>query len=126
MVFNNWLISGLLVTLKKFFSKKITQLYPEVYPDLAPRVRGSFVFAFEKCTSCTLCVLACPNQVIKLDVQKDEQGKRKLACYNMSLSYCLYCGLCVEACPTSAIQMQPNFENSGYHKTSTIKKWEAV
>lgn len=124
-MWGQWFVNGMLVTLKRFFKPKITERYPEVYPNLPPRTRGSFVFDSAKCTSCNLCALACPNQVIHVATTKNAEQKRVLQSYTMSLSYCLYCGLCTEACPTSAIQMQAKFEHSTYDKTVSVKKWEA-
>ena len=119
-----WLLKGLKLTAKRFVSKKITQLYPEVYPNLPEETRGSFVFEAEKCTSCNLCAMACPNKVISVNTTKDENGKRCLADYQMSISYCLYCGLCEEACPTSAIKMVSKFNHSFYQKESSLKSWK--
>ncbi len=118
-----WLIKGLAVTFKKFFSPKITQRYPEQYPNLSAAVRGSFNFDAQKCTSCNLCAMACPNKVINVAVTKNEEGKRILDEYQMSLAYCLYCGMCTEACPTDAISMNPKFIPAYYFKENSLVRW---
>ncbi|MEK6557472.1 MAG: NADH-quinone oxidoreductase subunit I [Candidatus Margulisiibacteriota bacterium] len=120
----DWLWKGLAVTGKKLFSRKITQRYPEVYPDLSPRTRSAFQFDKDKCTSCNLCAMACPNRVITVNFNKNEQGKRELQEYQMSMSYCLFCGMCVEACPTSAIQMCARFTPAFKDKTISLTRWK--
>jgi 2-oxoacid:acceptor oxidoreductase delta subunit (pyruvate/2-ketoisovalerate family) len=52
----------------------------------------------EKCTACTLCVLYCPEGVIKVD------KKNK---YVVDLDYCKGCGICAVVCPVKAIEMKP-------------------
>ena len=118
-----WLIKGLFITAKRFFSRKITQSYPEVYPDLPKATRGDFQFSIDKCTACTLCALACPNKVIQISTDKTAEGKRRIDQYQMSLGYCLYCGLCVEACPTLAIEMKPSFTPAYYKKNTSLLCW---
>ncbi|WXG47604.1 MAG: 4Fe-4S dicluster domain-containing protein [Candidatus Atabeyarchaeum deiterrae] len=51
-----------------------------------------------KCTACTLCVLYCPEGVIKVD------KKNK---FEVDLDYCKGCGICVEVCPVKALEMKP-------------------
>ena len=118
-----WLIKGLIITAKRFFSRKITQRYPEIYPDLPIATRGDFQFSTEKCTACQLCVLACPNKVIQVNSKKDTDGHRHFDSYQMSLGYCLYCGLCVEACPTAAIEMKASFVPAYYKKGTSLRCW---
>jgi NADH-quinone oxidoreductase subunit I len=118
-----WLVKGLFVTLKKLLMPKITQRYPEVYPDLPEATRGAFKFNTETCTACNLCAIACPNKVIHVTACKGLDGKRQVDQYKMSLGYCLYCGLCVEACPTEAIQMQPQFNGGYYKKANSLSTW---
>jgi pyruvate ferredoxin oxidoreductase delta subunit len=51
-----------------------------------------------KCTACTLCVLYCPEGVIKVD------KKNK---YEVDLNYCKGCGICAVICPVKALEMKP-------------------
>ena len=118
------ILKGMGITMKRFFMKKITQQYPEVKPNLPPRSHGSFDFDFDKCISCNLCANACPNGVIRVDSEKDENGKKVLQQYNMSLGYCLYCGFCTKACPTKAIYFKTDFDNICYNKADTIRQWK--
>jgi NADH-quinone oxidoreductase subunit I len=123
-MFGKGLIKGLSITIKRFFSKKVTEKYPEVKPSLPERSHGSFDYVAEKCISCELCVNACPSRVIKVNYHKNEQGKKVLDNYEMDLSYCLFCGLCIEACPTKCLNSKPDFELACFSKEDTVFSWE--
>jgi NADH-quinone oxidoreductase subunit I len=90
----------------------ITEFYPEEMPNLPQSVRSSMGLEPEKCISCSLCAMACPNKVITLTSEKDENNKKVLKTYQMDLGRCLFCGLCTEACPTSALTVTQEFENA--------------
>jgi len=115
------LITGLGVTLKhfiKWFVAKdaVTEQYPDVKPNLPPRSHGTFKLEIPKCISCGLCANACPNRVIQLASEKDENNKKKLTGYKMMVERCLFCGLCVESCPTKALKWSPEFETACYER----------
>jgi NADH-quinone oxidoreductase subunit I len=118
------LLKGMKVTMKKFFKKKVTELYPEVKPSLPPRSHGSFKFEIDKCIACNMCADACPNGVIKVDFTKDEKGKRILEGYDMNLGYCLFCGFCVKACPKDALNFKTDFDMTCYHREDTNYSWK--
>jgi len=118
-MFGKGLINGLRVTLGHLFEKNITQQYPEEHPKLPPRSHCSFQLDSEKCTSCGICALSCPNRVINIESYKDENKKRHLSNYEMELGYCLFCGLCVESCPSKALQVTSDFELSVYSRAKT-------
>ncbi|MDT8718632.1 NADH-quinone oxidoreductase subunit I [Clostridium sp. 19966] len=118
-MFGKGLINGLRVTLGHLFEKNITEQYPEQHPKLPPRSRCSFELDSEKCTACGICVLSCPNRVIKIESQKNENNRKKLTTYQMELEYCLFCGLCIESCPSKALKNTLDFELSVYRKADT-------
>ncbi|MGO8696031.1 MAG: 4Fe-4S binding protein [Rectinemataceae bacterium] len=122
-MFGIGLVQGLYTTAKRFLMKKVTERYPEVLPDLAPRSRGSFGFDADACISCGLCSDACPNGVIKVDYFLGEKNKRQLELYSMNLGYCLFCGLCVEVCPRDAIFFKTDFDLACYRKDDTLFTW---
>lgn len=106
------LFTGLGITLKRMLGPNITEFYPEEMPNLPQSVRSSMGLEPEKCISCSLCAMACPNKVITLTSEKDENNKKVLKTYQMDLGRCLFCGLCTEACPTSALTVTQEFENA--------------
>ena len=121
------ILKGMGVSLKRFWSPKITEKYPEVQPDLPSRSKGSFTFNKDTCISCELCSMACPNGVIKVEWHKDEAGKKQLDRYRMNLGHCLFCGLCVEACPTkpvTSIAFLKDFELGCWMKQDIYRTWK--
>lgn len=109
------LFTGLGITLKRMLGPNITEFYPEEMPNLPMSVRSSMGLEPEKCISCSLCAMACPNKVITLTSEKDENNKKVLKTYQMDLGRCLFCGLCTEACPTSALTVTQDFENAVFN-----------
>ena len=115
-MYGQGLIKGLGITLKHFFEKKITQQYPEERPVLPDRFKGSLTLRVPKCIACGLCSNACPNHVIKVESEKDENNKKKLTGYKVMLERCLFCGFCVEACPTKALLWTKDFELTKFYR----------
>jgi len=54
------------------------------------------VFEHDKCTSCGMCQLVCPEGCVLTD--NDE--------FNPDYDFCKGCGLCAEECPADAITME--------------------
>ena len=113
-MYGKGLIKGLSITIKHFFGPKITEEYPEEKPNLPDAFKGSFNLKVPKCIACGLCSNACPNHVITIQSEKDENNKKKLSGYKMMTERCLYCGFCVESCPTKALVWTKDFENAVY------------
>jgi electron transfer flavoprotein alpha subunit/NAD-dependent dihydropyrimidine dehydrogenase PreA subunit len=65
--------------------------------------------AKDKCTSCSLCVTACPFAAIEM-----ENG------YPVFLDECRLCGACVEACPEDAIAIKET------KKEADVSEYEGV
>ncbi|MFA5536084.1 MAG: 4Fe-4S binding protein [Bacillota bacterium] len=119
-MFGKGLLKGLKVTGEHLVGKTITEQYPERKPNLPPRSHGFFLFEPEKCTSCGLCSMSCPNDVITVSSYRDKETKKRiLTGYVMSLEYCLYCGLCVEACPSDCLHVDSKFDLSSYTRKGT-------
>ena len=64
---------GLKTSMREFFTKKITEQYPENRDTLQmfDRFRGSLTMPHNednehKCIACGLCQMACPNDTIKV------------------------------------------------------------
>lgn len=112
----------------------LTQQYPEnrettLY--VPERFQGELALIVNedgtpKCTACTLCQTACPNDTIQLRVEKvtteDGKSKRILSQYIYDLGRCTFCGQCVDSCNFGAIEFSNHFENSEYDKRKLIRR----
>jgi len=92
----------------------ITQEYPEVRREPSERFRGFLHNDILRCTSCTMCVRACPIDCITLESIRGADKKLKLVSYDINIGRCMYCGLCVEVCPPKSL-----VHSSGYEMAST-------
>lgn len=116
------LFRGLSVTLRYFFSKKITLQYPEEETPTSPRFRGMLALrrypnGEERCIACKLCEAVCPALAITIDAEPREDGSRRTTKYEIDAFKCINCGFCEEACPVDAIvltrEMHYHQENRG-------------
>ena len=109
------LVSGMALTLKYFFKKKVTLNYPYERGPLGPRFKGEHALrrypnGEERCIACKLCEAVCPAQAITIEAEPREDGSRRTTRYDIDMVKCIYCGFCEEACPVDAIVEGPNFE----------------
>ena len=127
------LMTGMKVTLKEFFTKKVTEQYPENRATLVipERFRGTLHMPHDengknKCTACGLCQMNCPNGTLDLAVETvtdEETGKKKkvLVKYQYDLGSCIFCQLCTNVCPTNAIEFQNGFEYAVFDRAKLVK-----
>jgi NADH-quinone oxidoreductase subunit I len=111
------LLSGLRVTLRNFFVRKVTVQYPEEKTPQSPRFRGLHALrrypnGEERCIACKLCQAVCPAAAITIESSVADDGTRRTTRYDIDLFKCIYCGFCEEACPVDAIVETRIFE---YH-----------
>jgi NADH-quinone oxidoreductase subunit I len=119
------LIDGLKLTLKYFFSKKITLQYPDEKWDVAKRWRGRHVLTKHasgkiKCVACMLCATVCPADCIKIEGAAEPDNRKYPEKYEIDLGRCIFCGFCVEVCPKEAIEMSTAYELSEYSRDGLI------
>ena len=109
------IVSGMTLTLKQFFSRKVTLNYPYEKTPLSARFKGEHALrrypnGEERCIACKLCEAVCPAQAITIEAEPREDGSRRTTRYDIDMTKCIYCGFCQEACPVDAIVEGPNFE----------------
>jgi NADH-quinone oxidoreductase subunit I len=102
-------------TAKNFARGPVTLQYPDELQELSERSRGAVAVLFAedgtpKCTACTNCVRACPDEVLSLEVETDEEKNKHIVHFGYELGACMFCGLCVEACPFAALEMSHEYE----------------
>ena len=102
------LFKGMGVTLRVFFTRKITVQYPEEKTPLSPRFRALHALrrypnGEERCIGCKLCEAVCPALAITIDVHERDDGTRRTTRYDIDMVKCIFCGFCEEACPVDAI-----------------------
>src|SRR6202047_677804 len=109
------LVSGMGLTLRYLFKRKVTINYPYEKGPISPRFKGEHALrrypnGEERCIACKLCEAICPAQAITIEAEPREDGSRRTTRYDIDMTKCIYCGLCEEACPVDAIVEGPNFE----------------
>jgi NADH-quinone oxidoreductase subunit I len=126
---------GMKTTLKEYFKAKSTEQYPEnrkTTLHVSKRFRGRLVFKRDeegahKCTACTMCEKACPNDTIRIVAQHgDQRGDRpqEEAARRLSvrpLGDCMFCQLCVNACNfDDAIEFTNDFEHAVFDRSKLV------
>lgn len=104
-----------------------TEQYPLERPPVAERFRGAPRLNIHPesgetlCISCNLCALACPENLIVVISERNEQTRRKdLVQFTYDLSRCMFCGLCEDACPVDALELTQDFEMASYTREGQI------
>lgn len=102
------LLTGMKVTGKYFWKKKITIQYPDAKTPTSPRFRGLHALrrypnGEERCIACKLCEAVCPALAITIEAEPRADGTRRTTRYDVDLFKCIYCGFCEEACPVDSI-----------------------
>jgi NADH-quinone oxidoreductase subunit I len=122
------LIEGLKVTFHYQAPKYIvTEQYPEQRPKVAERFRGAPRLNKNPetgqtlCIGCNLCALACPEHLIVVTTERNEQTRKKeLTTFTYDTSRCMFCGLCEDACPVDALELTQDFEMASYSREGGI------
>jgi NADH-quinone oxidoreductase, chain I len=102
------MLSGMGVTLKNLFARKITIQYPEEKTPMSPRFRGLHALrrypnGEERCIACKLCEAVCPAKAITIESEVRDDGSRRTTRYDIDLTKCIFCGFCEESCPVDSI-----------------------
>jgi len=116
------ILQGLGVTLRLYFSRKVTVEYPEEVQEPAERFRGILrLHRDEKgeplCIACKACQRACGTNCFDIEGKREDGAKiMRPTKFDWKLDRCSFCGFCVEVCPTSAIRFSREFRLTGTEK----------
>lgn len=109
----------------------VTELYPEVKPNLPDRFRGMPTLPVDPetgrsaCIACGACAKICPEGIITVVAAKGDDPKdRKPADFTIDISRCMWCGLCMEVCPKNCLKPARNFELACSDRSRTVYKLE--
>jgi NADH-quinone oxidoreductase subunit I len=73
------------------------------------------------CIACNLCALACPERLIVVGAERNEETRRKeLTTFTYDVSRCMFCGLCEDACPVDALELTQDFELAYFTREGAI------
>lgn len=120
------ILQGLGVTLRLYFSRKVTVQFPEEVQEPAPRFRGILRLYRDEageplCIACKACQRACGTNCFDIEGKKEEGAKvMRPVRFDWKLDRCSFCGLCVEVCPTSAIRFSREFRLTGTSKDGLL------
>ena len=117
------LLTGLGVTFRQIFKRKVTLQYPHEKPELSGAYRSLIKLKrFEDldshdCVACMQCVKICPSACIAIEGGKVEGIKRKRATrFEVDFALCSLCGLCVDVCPTDTLEYSKLYDEAGYER----------
>lgn len=125
-------VKGLGITFKEMmFQEPVTVEYPEQRLDIPhwfrgiPLQRTDLATGEYKCTSCAMCVEACPVNVITLEWHQNPTTKKKeVDRYAIDMSRCMLCNYCIEACPFDSLVMGSDFELAKVDPENLVYEFE--
>jgi len=125
------LVKGLKTTLRAFFSKPVTLVYPYRKVEIADRGQGLIRIRMTqlepakvyKCTGCGICEKNCPQHCITV-VKKE--GEKQPETYMVNYGLCMFCRICIDVCPFNALQQTQEHEFIGGSRQDFIRQKEEL
>ena len=125
------LVKGLKTTLRAFFSKPVTLVYPYRKVEIADRGQGLIRLrmtqldpaAVYKCTGCGICEKNCPQHCITV-VKKE--GEKQPETYMVNYGLCMFCRICIDVCPFNALAQTQEHEFIGGSRQDFIRQKEEL
>jgi len=122
-VFGQGLMKGLAITMRRALGRPVTELYP--YEHKNPPANSRTFLAMHvletgesACRACNTCVVACPDHVLKL-VRNPDDNRHALE-FVVNSGRCCFCGLCVENCPYESLYFTQEYERATDDKEALI------
>ena len=131
------LLTGMRITAREAAKPSITVQYPHDTLKMADRFRGHVKLVLDpvtgksRCTSCNLCVRACPSDCLTVEgIKREGEKKKSVSEYTLDFTTCSLCGSCVEACPSDAIEYSKDYnvvsqDRADFARMDLLKKLEA-
>ncbi len=123
-------LKGMRVTIRYFFSRPTTVVYPYQRLELPVYYRGRHRQRVDAngipwCIACGSCARACPLECIHIEASAnpeppDTKRRRKLDRFDIDLARCMYCGLCAEACPQDCLMLVADYEYSAWRPQDLV------
>ena len=124
------LLQGLKTTLRAFFSRPVTILWPYEKVSIAESGQGLIRLRMTqldppvfKCTGCGICASNCPQRCIT--VQKKE-GEKQPEVYTVNYGLCMFCRICIDTCPFNALEQTQEHEFIGESREEFIRNKEEL
>jgi NADH-quinone oxidoreductase subunit I len=125
------LVKGLKTTLRAFFSKPVTLVYPYRKVKIADRGQGLIRLRMVqlepekvyRCTACGICEKNCPQHCITV-VKKE--GEKQPEIYTVNYGLCMFCRICIDVCPFNALQQTQEHEFIGGSRQDFIRDKEEL
>jgi NADH-quinone oxidoreductase subunit I len=123
------LLKGLKTTLKAFFTRPVTVIYPYRKMEVAPRGQGLIRLKMKKlgadpvykCVACGICAKNCPQHCITV---KKKQDEKQPEVYRVNYSLCIFCRICIDSCPFDALEQTQEYEWVGETRDYFIRDKE--
>jgi NADH-quinone oxidoreductase subunit I len=124
------LIKGLKTTLRAFFSRPVTIMWPYEKVQIAQSGQGLIRLRMTsleplvfKCTGCGICEKNCPQHCISVEKKENEKQPEV---YTVNYGLCMFCRICIDVCPFDALEQTQEHEFIGGAREAFIRPKEEL